>query len=310
MSTKSPLKHIAYTRKSTTGEDRQMLSHEDQERDLLRIEKNEKLTVVERHTGKERGESKSAHKRGRPIFNHLMQQIEAGKANALLVWHPNRIARNAFDGGWVITAMDEGKLLEVKTANGVYRNTSNDKFMLQLEFNMAKKSSDDNGDAVKRGIKSKNVMGWYPSRAPLGYLNTIANGKGMNTIFNDPERFERVKEMWRLLLTTRYTVPQILHIVNNEWRFRTREGKPLSRSMLYKMYRNPFYCCYYEYPKSSGEWYEGKHEPMVNREEWHRAQSIIGNHDRPRPLTRRFAYTGIMECANCGASFLCPVPIV
>ena len=53
MNKNNELKYIAYTRKSTVGEDRQMLSHEDQEKDLLKIENNEKLNVVLRYTGKE-----------------------------------------------------------------------------------------------------------------------------------------------------------------------------------------------------------------------------------------------------------------
>jgi len=70
-----------------------------------------------------------------------MDNIEAGKANGLLVWHANRLARNASDGGRIITAMDEGWLLEVRTTSGrTYYNTPEDKFFLQLEFGMAKKS--------------------------------------------------------------------------------------------------------------------------------------------------------------------------
>lgn len=302
------LKYIAYTRKSTIGEDRQMLSLEDQERDLERLEQTEHLNVVERYTGKDKGESQSAHKRGRPIFTHIMKQIESGKANALLVWHPNRLARNAFDGGWIITAMDEGKLVEVKTTNGIYRNTSNDKFMLALEFGMAKKSSDDNGDAVKRGIKSKLDMGWYPSRAPLGYLNTKNfEEKGQNKIFNDPERFDVVKQMWQMMLTGNYTPPQILEIATKDWKFQTRSTKRhttknLCRSAIYKIFNNPFYSGHYEYPKGSGEWHIGKHEPMVSEEEYQHVQALLGNKTRPRPLARRFAFTGIMHCGNCGAS--------
>ncbi|KKQ87526.1 MAG: hypothetical protein UT09_C0014G0008 [Parcubacteria group bacterium GW2011_GWF2_38_8] len=301
-------KYISYTRKSTIGEDRQMLSLEDQERDLERLEREGSLNVIERHTGKDRGESQSAHKRGRPIFTHIMKQIESGKANALLVWHPNRLARNAFDGGWIITAMDEGKLAEIKTTNGTYRNTSNDKFMLALEFGMAKKSSDDNGDAVKRGIKSKLNMGWYPSRAPLGYLNTKNfEEKGQNKILNDPERFENVKRMWQMMLTGNYTPPQILKIATNEWNFKTREtkkhtSKHLCLSMIYKIFHNYFYCSHYEYPKGSGEWHRGKHEAMVTEEEFQHVQALLGNKTRPRPLARRFAFTGIMKCGNCGAS--------
>ncbi|MDP9249435.1 MAG: recombinase family protein [bacterium] len=302
------LNYISYTRKSTIGEDRQMLSHEDQERDLQRLELSENLNIVERHTGKEKGESQSAHKRGRPIFSQILKQIETGKANALLVWHPNRLARNAFDGGWIITAMDEGKLLEVKTANGTYRNTSNDKFMLQLEFGMAKKSSDDNGDAVKRGIKTKLSMGWYPGFAPLGYLNTKNfEEKGQNKILNDPERFDTVKQMWQMMLTGNYTPPQILEIATKEWNLKTRgtkkhPSKYLCRSTIYKIFHNPFFAGYYEYPKGSGEWHKGKHEAMVSEEEYEHVQALLGNKTRPRPLARRFAFTGIMHCGNCGAS--------
>src|SRR3989344_7165357 len=155
------IKYIAYSRKSTEGEDRQVLSLDDQKRELEEIQHRDNLKMIESYLGTGRGESQSAHKRGRPVFGHVMQQIEAGKANGLLVWHPNRLARNAFDGGWIITAMDEGKLLEVKTIGRTFYNTSTDKFMLQLEFGMAKKSSDDNGDAVKRGLKTKVGMGWY-----------------------------------------------------------------------------------------------------------------------------------------------------
>jgi site-specific DNA recombinase len=299
-------RYISYCRKSTVGEDRQMLSLEDQERDLIAIECDEHLNLVERFTGRERGESQSAHKRGRPIFTHVMKQIEAGKANALLVWHPNRIARNAFDGGWVITAMDEGKLLEVKTVGRTYYNTGNDKFMLALEFGMAKKSSDDNGDAVKRGLKTKLNMGWYPSRAPLGYLNTINLEKGMNIIINDSERYEIVKRMWQTILTQRYTTPQILEMMNKDWNFKTRTtkkflGKSLCRASIYKMLNNRFYCGYFEYPKGSGEWYKGKHEAMITEEEFELVQVILGNKKRPRPLTRRFAFTGLMRCGHCGA---------
>src|SRR3989344_8317302 len=215
------IKYILYCRKSTEGEDRQILSLDDQKRELEAVEHREGLRVVERFGGTGKGESHTAFKRGRPIFNLIMQKIEAGKANGLLVWHANRVARNAFDGGWVITAMDEGKLIEVKTPSRTYRNTPDDKFFLQLEFGIAKKSSDDSSVAVKRGLKTKVQMGWYPSRAPLGYLNTITKERGTNEIIKDQERFDVVRQMWNLMLTGNYTPPQILEIVNKEWKFKT-----------------------------------------------------------------------------------------
>lgn len=41
---------------------------------------------------------------------------------------------------------------------------------------------------------------------------------------------------------------------------------------------------------------------MVTKEEFQRVQALLGNKERPRPLARRFAFTGIMNCAHCGAA--------
>ena len=302
------IKYIAYSRKSTESEERQILSLDDQKREVEEIERRGNLKVVERYLGSERGESQTAHKRGRPIFNHIMRQIEAGKGNGLLVWHPNRLARNAYDGGLLITLMDEGKLFEIRTPHRTYHNTPDDKFFLQLEFGMAKKSSDDNSVAVKRGLKTKLQMGWYPSRAPLGYRNTVIKEKGANEIIKDPERFDVVRQMWNLMLTGNYTPPQILKIANEEWKLKTRPTKkysglkPLARSAIYNIFTNPFYYGWFEYgEKNNKQLYKGKHEPMITEEEFDRVQKLLGRDGRPRAKEHRFAFTGLMKCGNCEA---------
>lgn len=297
------IKYVAYTRKSTEGEDRQSLSLNDQKRELDELTKREGLSVNQDHIG----EKQSAHKRGRPIFAKVVELIESGKANGLLVWHPNRIARNAFDGGLIITLMDEGKLLEVKTPTKTYHNNSSDKFFLQMEFGMAKKSSDDNSEVVKRGLHTKLNMGWYPSYAPLGYLNTKNfEQKGQNTIYNDPDRFETIKRMWQMMLTGNYTPPQILKIINDDWKFKTRTtnkfiGKPLAKSSIYRIFTNPFYYGMFEYPKGSDFWFQGKHEPMITEKEFDIVQKLLGRDGRPRSQSHKFAFTGLMRCGNCGA---------
>ncbi len=314
------IKYVVYCRKSTESEDRQTLSLDDQKRELDELIKREGLNVVKSFAGKKGGESQSAHKRGRPIFGEVMEFIESGRANGLLVWHPNRIARNAYDGGLVITLMDEGKIVEIKTPTKAYHNNPDDKFWLALEFNMAKKSSDDNSVVVKRGLRTKLQMGWCPGYAPLGYLNTKNyEEKGQNKILKDSERFDMIKQMWNLMLTGNYTPPQILKIANKDWKFKTRPskenpgGRPLSRSGIYRIFTNPFYYGYFEYGKT--EWvfngkkkekkpkplYKGSHEPMITEEDFDIVQRLLGRKGRPRSKTHRFAFTGLMRCGNCGA---------
>lgn len=301
------IKYIMYCRKSTDSEDRQILSLNAQKAELEEIEMREGLKVVERFAGDKGGESHTAFKRGRPIFKHVMEQIEAGKASALLVWHVNRIARNAFDGGWVITAMDEGKLIEVKTPTRTYYNNPDDKFFLQLEFGMAKKSSDDNSVAVKRGLRSKLKLGWFPSQAKLGYLNTKVEEKGENRIISDPERFDLIKQAWQMLLTGNYGVMQV-----KEWgdkqKLKSRpakkrpEGSYISRSTWYRIFTDPFYYGYFLYGKGQDkQLYKGSHEPMITAEEFDRVQILLGRKGRPRPKKHRFAFAGLIKC-SCGGS--------
>src|SRR3990167_1662199 len=201
--------YLGYCRKSSEdNKERQMQSIESQEKEISRVAEDQKLNVVDTVR-----EEKSAHTRGRQGFNKMMEQIENGEANAILTYHGNRLARNAFDAGWIITAMDEGKLVEIKTPHRTYRNTPDDKFFLQLEFGISKKDSDDKSIVVKRGLKAKCIKGWMPGVDPLGYLNTSTLVGDSRYIRKDEEtvdgkefsRFDLVKRAWELMASGKYS---------------------------------------------------------------------------------------------------------
>jgi site-specific DNA recombinase len=296
------IKYFAYCRKSTDSEDRQIASIPDQKRELREYASREGIKILKIFE-----ESRSAHTRGREIFKEMMDDIEKGVASGLLVWHSNRIARNASDGGLVVTLMDENKLKEIRTPQRTYRNHSDDKFMLQLEFGMAKKDSDDKGTAVKRSIKRKLLEGWRPGPAPIGYINV--GETGIKSIIPDPERFKIIRKMWDLFLTGNYSVSQIRDISTKKWGLRTRTtkkmgGKPLSMSHLYKIFNESFYYGWYQWKNpetGKRELYKGEHKPIITEAEYNRAQLLLGKKGKPQPKTRLFAFTGIMTCGECGS---------
>ena len=90
------MKYIIYSRKSTDTEDKQVLSLDSQERELLSIAEKQNLEVI-----KTLRESKSAKEPGRPIFNEMMKMIANGKADAILCWKIDRLTRNPVDGGQI-----------------------------------------------------------------------------------------------------------------------------------------------------------------------------------------------------------------
>src|SRR5439155_19845742 len=107
-------------------------------------------------------------------------------------------------------------------------------------------------------------------------------------------RFPLVRRMWDLLLSGAMRPEQIRNIANREWGFQTRRlkrqgGKPLSRSIVYGIFANPFYMGMINL--RDGRTYPGAHAPMISREEFQRAQEILGRPGRPRPHRHEFAFT-------------------
>ena len=293
--------YFIYCRKSSEAEDRQVLSIESQTRELEGLAAKLNLPVTEILM-----ESKSAKDPGRPVFNTMMQRLYRGEAVGIMCWKLDRLARNPVDGGSIIWAIKQHGI-KVMTPAQSYAREDDNTILMYIEFGMAQKYVDDLSKNVKRGIKTKIERGWQSGVAPAGYLNHTDKLTGENTLIKDPERFPLIRRMWDLMLTGHYSPPQIMEIANREWGFRTRltrkmGGKPICRSLIYKVLSKPFYFGRFEYPQGSNQWHQGRHEPLVTEAEYDRVQALLGRHGNPRPKTHfEFAFTGLIRCAECAS---------
>lgn len=288
------LRYFLYARKSSESEDRQMASIESQIAELTKLAKENNLEVVEVFS-----ESKSAKAPGREIFSEMMLRIKKGEANGIICWKLNRLARNPIDGGEVSWLIQQNIIQHIFTYGRSYYPTDN-VIVMAVELGMANQFVRDLSVDSQRGLRNKAEQGWYPAPATVGYLNTPDRSKGFKTIVKDPTTFPLIRKIFDLMLTGNYTPPKILDIATKEWGLQMKNGSKMARSTIYRILTDPFYYGEFEYPKESGNWYEGKHEPMITKAEYDRVQAILGSDGKPRPQTHTFAFTGMIRCEECG----------
>jgi len=288
------LRYYIYCRKSSESEDRQVLSIESQLIELKRLAESQNLSVVDIFT-----ESKSAKSPGRPLFDEMLKRLNARKADGIICWKLDRLARNPIDGGQISWMLQKGIIKHIQTDDRSY-NPEDNVLLMNVEFGMANQYVLDLSKNVKRGLKTKAEKGWLPAMAPLGYLNDSAAEKGKREIHIDPKRFDLVRNMWELMLTGRATPSKIANIANNEWELRSLKGGPLAKSTIYQLFGNSFYTGWYEYPAGSGNWHKGSHKPMITQEEYDRVQILLGRKGKSRIKKHVFAFTGLIRCGECG----------
>jgi site-specific DNA recombinase len=289
------LRYFIYCRKSSESEDRQVLSLESQLNELKRLSERLNLSVIDVFT-----ESQSAKSPGRPLFNEMLGLIVRKKADGIICWKLDRLARNPIDGGQVTWLLQKGIIKHIQTFDRGYSPEDN-VLLMNVEFGMANQFILDLSKNVRRGLKTKVEKGWLPTVAPLGYLNDKTKERGKKDIIRDPSRFVLVKNMWEMMLTGNYTPPKIAHISNKEWGLRNRKGKPLGASATYRLFANPFYSGWFEYPSGSGNWYQGSHAPMITRDEYDKVQILLGRSGKPQLKKHEFAFTGLIRCGECSA---------
>ena len=283
------VKYFIYARKSTDSEDKQILSIEAQLTELKEFATKENLFIKD-----ELFESKTAKEPGRLVFNEMIQRIERNEANAILAWHPDRLARNSLDGGKVIYLTDTEKLVDLRFPTYKFENTAQGKFMLSIIFGQSKYYIDNLSENVKRGFRQKLRRGEYPGFAPLGYKNNTLT----HSIEIVPEDAQKIRKLFESYATGRYSLDAIRKLAAASGLASRRKRGNLSNSNIERLLKNPFY---YGAFRFNNELYEGTHPPLISKELFDKAQAAFSLRSKPHKNGPHYhTFRGFIRCEKCG----------
>jgi len=283
------MRYVIYARKSTEEDDRQVLSIEAQLTELKEFAAKEKLEIVASFH-----EAKTAKEPGRIVFGEMVSFLEKGKADGIICWHPDRLARNSVDGGKIIHLVDRGIIKALKFPTFWFEATPQGLFMLQIAFGQSKYYVDNLRENVKRGLRQKIRNGVWPSKAPVGYLNNPKT-RGIDI---DPIKASKIREFFEQYASGQHTQISLLQWCNDN-NLLSRSNKYIQLSKISEMLKNVFYLGLMKY---GGEIYEGKHEPIIPKKLFDRVQEILQEKGKPhKDKKHHFNFLGLMKCP-CGAA--------
>lgn len=290
------VRYVLYARKSTESEEKQVLSIDSQIKEMLQLAERDSLDIVEI-----RRESHSAKESGqRPVYREILEDIRGGRFNGILTWAPDRLSRNAGDLGSVVDLMDQQHLMEIRTYGQVFKNSPNEKFLLMILCSQAKLENDNKSINVKRGLRTRVEMGLWPGPAPTGYMKEKRMDRKCETLI-DPERAPVIKKMFEKVAYEHWSGRKIYNWLKFDLNFKSAAGKKnLSLGNIYRLLDNTFYYGVFEYPRKSGNWYTGKHEPIITKELFDLVQGQIKSQIL-RVEGKEFAFTKMMTCRLCGS---------
>ena len=230
----------------------------------------------------------------RKTFRELIAYAKKNAAflDGLLFYKVDRAARNLFDYVELERLESEYNLPFISVSQPT-ENTPAGRMMRRTLANMASFYTEQQSVDVREGQARRVKEGWFVGAAPYGYRNIRKDGRGVVQI--DAVESANVKRIFQLYAYENVTLDGLVEKLNNEGRAFRPSSPKFPRSSVHNILKDR---AYIGEVLHRGEWYPGKHEPLVDRATWDRVQALLGGHVYQ---SLSLTYAGeLIECGHCG----------
>jgi site-specific DNA recombinase len=230
----------------------------------------------------------------RTTFRELISYAKKHSAelDGLLFYKVDRAARNLFDYVELERLESEYGLAFISVSQHTDSNPAG-RMMRRTLANMASFYTEQLAVDVREGLAKRVQDGWFVCRAPYGYRNVRTDGRG--TVAVDPVEAGNIRRMFHLYAYESLTIDGVIQRLHEEGRTYRPSTPKFARTSMHTMLRDRSYIGEIPY---KGNFYPGKHEPLVDRSTWNRVQALLGGHIYH---SLDITYSGeFMHCGHCG----------
>ena len=281
---------VALARVSSREQEREGFSLEVQEDALRRYATQAGGEIAKFFRIAETASKGDERKTFRELVNYAKKN--AGVLDGLLFYKVDRAARNLFDYVELERLESEYDLPFISVSQPT-ENTPAGRMMRRTLANMASFYTEQQSVDVREGLARRVQEGWFVSRGPYGYRNIRKDGRGMVEI--DPIPADNIKRIFHLFAYENHTLDTLVQKLADESRMFRASAPKFPRSSVHNILKDRAYIGELEF---RGEWYPGKHEPIIDRATWDRVQTLLGGHVYH---SLSITYAGeLIQCGHCG----------
>jgi DNA invertase Pin-like site-specific DNA recombinase len=241
----------------------------------------------------------------RPGLQRLLEDVEAGSIDCVVVYKVDRLSRSLLDFARLIEVFDRRTVSFVSITQQFNTTTSMGRLVLNILLSFAQFEREIIGERIRDKVAATKRKGMYTGGPPvLGY---DVDRERKRLVVN-PGEAELVRHIFTRFLDTGCITKLVEELnaqgsVTKSWTTKqglTRAGKPWNKGYIYRLLNNPLYLGEVSHKQ---ERYPGEQEAIVSSELWERAHGLLAKRYRGRGARLRtqgpVLLRGIIRCAHC-----------
>jgi site-specific DNA recombinase len=299
------LRYALYVRKSTDDKERQQRSIDDQIAECEELAAKLGIKLVKPYY-RDDGSAKIPNNPKRGRFYDLLNDLQSGKVDGVIAWHPDRLARNMQDGGLVFGLLDNQHIQDLKFVTHYFTNDASGRMLLGISFTLSTYYSANLSQNVKRGHKRALKEGKSSGTPKHGYIRT---DEGIYV--PDGKNYDLIVEAWQLRKggTGLREIAEYLNkqgygrVIKSTRSKRFGEKITLTYQILSELFKDPFYYgMLFQTNKTIDLRDAYDFKPAVNEEDFNEVQRLTRAIKSPLVENRGKAFLplrGIIRCSFC-----------
>lgn len=285
---------VIYTRVSSKEQAENNMSLDTQLKYCNNYSENRKFNVL----GYFGGTFESAFTDERKEFIRMMTFIKKSKEKIsyIIVYSLDRFSRTGGNAIYISENLKKQGVVVMSVTQQTDSTTSAGTFQQNMQFIFSQYENELRREKCYAGVKERLLRGLWIGCAPIGY-DQYSKGK---------EQFIKVNAQGKLLRKAfEWKAEQNMPSVEILSRLKSM-GLIITKQRLSDVFRNPFYCGIISHRALDGHLVEGKHEKLVSRELFLKANDIVLSNQhkwKHEPENPEISLKKFIKCDMCGTPF-------